>query len=96
MLSSINTLMALPSNYYTFHSFLHSGASLAYQTNVTMKDIQEHCTWAAILYVDVHKTQLASRSKCCMHLSMSLKEPLHDVYISSHCGLPGFLIDSII
>ena len=46
-LSKINTLMGLPSNYYTFHAFRRSGASLAYDADIPIKEIKEHGTWAS-------------------------------------------------
>ena len=45
VLANINQHMQLPSNFYTFHAFRRSGASLAYDNYV--KEIKEHGTWAS-------------------------------------------------
>ena len=46
-LSKINLALDLPSNYYTFHAFRCSGASLAYDLDIPVKEIKEHGTWAS-------------------------------------------------
>ena len=46
-LAKINLAMDLPSNYYTFHAFRRSGASLAYDLDIPVKEIKEHGTWAS-------------------------------------------------
>ena len=46
-LSQINKLMGLPGNFYTFHAFRRSGASLAYEADIPVKEIKEHGTWAS-------------------------------------------------
>ena len=46
-LAKINQLLNLPSNYYTFHTFRRSGASLAYDLDISVKEIKEHGTWAS-------------------------------------------------
>ena len=46
-LSQINKLMGLPSNFYTFHAFRRSGASLDYDADIPVKEIKEHGTWAS-------------------------------------------------
>ena len=46
-LATINRLLNLPSNYYTFHTFRRSGASLAYDLDIPVKEIKEHGTWAS-------------------------------------------------
>ena len=47
VLASINVDLKLPSNFYTFHAFRRSGASLAYEIDIPVKDIKEHGTWAS-------------------------------------------------
>ena len=47
VLANINQHMQLPSNFYTFHAFRRSGASLAYDIDVPVKEIKEHGTWAS-------------------------------------------------
>ena len=46
-LAKINLAIDLPSNYYTFHAFRRSGASLAYDLDIPVKEIKEHGTWAS-------------------------------------------------
>ena len=45
ILARINLHMKLPSNFYTFHSFRRSGATLAYRAQVPVQDIKDHGTW---------------------------------------------------
>ena len=47
VLADINQHMQLPSNFYTFHAFRRSGASLAYDMDIPVKEIKEHGTWAS-------------------------------------------------
>ena len=47
VLASINVDFQLPSNFYTFHAFRRSGASLAYEIDIPVKEIKEHGTWAS-------------------------------------------------
>ena len=47
VLENINQDMQLPSNFYTFHAFRHSGASLAYKIDTPIKEIKEHGTWTS-------------------------------------------------
>ena len=47
VLAKINQKLRLPSNFYTFHSFRRSGASLAYGIDIPVKEIKEHGTWAS-------------------------------------------------
>ena len=47
VLASINVDLKLPSNFYTFHAFRRSGASLAYEIDIPVKNIKEHGTWAS-------------------------------------------------
>ncbi len=44
-LHSIMLLMGLNPISHTFHTFRHSGASLAFQLQVYIQDIQSHGTW---------------------------------------------------
>ena len=46
-LLSINLAMSLPKNFYTFHAFRRSGASLAYQSNASIQQIKDHGTWTS-------------------------------------------------
>ena len=46
-LSSILTHIGLNSSHYSFHTFRHSGATLAFQLGVPLQDIQAHGTWAS-------------------------------------------------
>ena len=47
VLSSLNESMGLRKNFYTFHSFRLSGATLAYKNRVSIEDIQQHGTWTS-------------------------------------------------
>ena len=47
ILSKINQKLHLPKNYYTFHAFRRSGATLAYEIEVPIKEIKDHGTWAS-------------------------------------------------
>ena len=44
-LASINLAMNLPMNFYTFHAFRCSGATLAYKAHVPTKEIMEIGNW---------------------------------------------------
>ena len=44
-LASINTALDLPRNFFTFHAFRRSGATLAYKAHAPIRDIKEHGTW---------------------------------------------------
>ena len=44
-LSRINVTFDFSTNCYTFHTFRHSGATLAYKACVPVNDIKEHGTW---------------------------------------------------
>ena len=46
-LSQLNIAMNLPKNYYTFHAFRRSGASLAYHSNESIQQIKDHGTWTS-------------------------------------------------
>ena len=46
-LSTILTHIGLNSTQYSFHTFRHSGATLAFQLGVPLQDIQAHGTWAS-------------------------------------------------
>ena len=46
-LLAINLSMSLPKNYYTFHAFRRSGASLAYHSNASIQQIKDHGTWTS-------------------------------------------------
>ena len=46
-LAKINEYLNLPANYYTFHAFRRSGASLAYELDIPVRDIKERGTWAS-------------------------------------------------
>ena len=53
VLATINQYMRLPSNFYTFHAFRRSGASLAYEIDTPVKEIKDHvmasdCVWRYI------------------------------------------------
>ena len=47
ILAKINQRMRLPQNVYTFHAFRRSGASLAYEIDIPVKEIKDHGTWAS-------------------------------------------------
>ena len=47
VLAGINQYMRLPPNFYTFHAFRRSGASLAYEIDTPVKEIKDHGTWAS-------------------------------------------------
>ena len=46
-LANVNQKLRLPKNYYTFHAFRRSGATLAYEMDVPIKEIKDHGTWAS-------------------------------------------------
>ena len=46
-LSKINRFLNPPPNYYTFHAFRRSGASLAYDLDISVKEIKDHGAWAS-------------------------------------------------
>ena len=46
-LSKINLRMGLTCNYYTFHSFRRSGATLAYNSHVPLQTIKAHGSWSS-------------------------------------------------
>ena len=46
-LATINQAMHLPKNYFTFHAFRRSGATLAYESQVPVSAIKEHGTWTS-------------------------------------------------
>ena len=46
-LKSVLTLSGKPSNFVTFHSFRRSGATFAFNHNVSLQDIQRHGTWTS-------------------------------------------------
>ena len=46
-LATMNLTMSLPKNFYTFHAFRRSGASLAYQSNASIQQIKDHGTWTS-------------------------------------------------
>ena len=46
-LAKLLKVLNLASCCYTFHSLRHSGASLAFNLNVPMQDIQSHGTWTS-------------------------------------------------
>ena len=46
-MAKINQCMRLPTNYNTFHAFRRSGASLAYDLDIPVKEIKVHGTWSS-------------------------------------------------
>ena len=46
-LASINLALNLPKNFYTFHAFRRSGATLAYKAHAPIREIMEHGTWTS-------------------------------------------------
>ena len=44
-LARLNVKMGFPSNYFTFHTFRRSGATLAYNSNVSIQKIKHHGSW---------------------------------------------------
>jgi len=44
-LSSINVMLGLPNNHLPFHTFRRSGATLAFDNNITLQNIQAHGGW---------------------------------------------------
>ena len=46
-LSKINTQLGLPRNYFTFHAFRQSGATLAYKSQVPVQHIKDHGSWTS-------------------------------------------------
>ena len=58
MLSHINLKMHLPKNYYTFHAFRRSGATLAYRAHAPIQGIKDHGTWTSDCvwrYIQTHQ-----------------------------------------
>ena len=47
ILARLNTKLGYPKDYYTFHTFRHSGASLVYNSHVPIQQIQEHGSWTS-------------------------------------------------
>ena len=47
VLSSINLRMGYPPNFFTFHTFRCSGATLAYNSHVPIHQIQHHGSWTS-------------------------------------------------
>ena len=55
-LSKINVKMGLPKNYFTFHAFRRSGATLAYKSQVSVQRIKDHGSWASeCVWTYIHK-----------------------------------------
>ena len=46
-LRNILSLLGKDTNFVTFHSFRRSGASFAFNHNVSLQDIQRHDTWTS-------------------------------------------------
>ena len=46
-LKYINVKLGLHPSFYTFHSFRRSGATLAYNSHIPIRDIQSHGTWSS-------------------------------------------------
>ena len=46
-LSKINKKMGNTPNYFTFHSFRRSGATLAYNSHIPLQSIKSHGSWAS-------------------------------------------------
>ena len=61
-LAKINQCMHLPSNFYTFHAFRHSGAFLPYELGIPVKEIKEHGHLTALGDIFVHLRQLVIKS----------------------------------
>ena len=59
-LSKINVKMGLPKNYFTFHAFRRSGATLAYKSQVSVQHIKDHGSWASnCVWTYIHKDYIA-------------------------------------
>ena len=46
-LKHINVKLGLHPSFFTFHSFRRSGATLAYNSHIPIRDIQSHGTWSS-------------------------------------------------
>ena len=46
-LSKFNVKLGYPSNYFTFHTFRHSGATLAYNSDIPIQKIKHHGSWTS-------------------------------------------------
>ena len=46
-LASINLALHLPKNFYTFHAFRRSGATLAYKAHAPIREIMDQGTWTS-------------------------------------------------
>ena len=46
-LARLNVKMGFPSNYFTFHTFCRLGATLAYNSNVSIQKIKHHGSWTS-------------------------------------------------
>ena len=66
VLAKINIKMGLTSNYFPFHTFRRSGATLAYNAHMPIQSIQHHgswasdCVWTYIQKNNSHSRQIAA------------------------------------
>ena len=59
-LSKINTKLGFPRNYFTFHAFRRSGATLAYKSQVSVQHIKDHGSWTSdCVWSYIHKDHTA-------------------------------------
>ena len=73
-LEKINQCLHLPSNFYTFHAFRWSGASLAYELGIPVREIKEHGTWAS----DCVWTYIPPSASAGCQVSHTFRKMLHD------------------
>ena len=75
-LAKINQCLHFPPNFYTFHAFRRSGASLAYELGIPVREIKEHGTWAS----DCVWRYIRPSSSAGCQVSQTFRKILHDVY----------------
>ena len=62
-LSKINTKLGFPRNYFTFHAFRRSGATLAYKSQVSVQHIKDHGSWTSdCVWSYIHKDHTAGEN----------------------------------
>ena len=89
-LTSINMGLGLNPHYYTFHSFIRSGATLAYNAHVPIQHIKCHGTWSSdCVWHYIQSDHLSGKV-----LSSSIARAI-DAYTST-VGVEGFCVLHII
>ena len=73
-LAKINQCLHLPSNFYTFHAFRRSVASLAYELGIPVREIKEHDTWAS----ECVWTYIRPSASAGCQVAQTFRKMLHD------------------